>query len=351
MSFAICRALSALSFRFDLHSNIKFQEVLMVTISFPGLGIGNFNINSVAFNLFGKFEVRWYGLIITTGIILAIAYAAFRFKREKILFDDLLDMAIFAIIFGIIGARAYYVLTSLDEYHSLYDVIAIWNGGIAIYGALIGGGLAIFFVCKHKKISFFKVADAVAPGVMIAQTLGRWGNFCNGEAFGARVAEGHPLYFARMGLISANSVADFKTFAMVYVHPTFLYESLWNLIGFILINIFYKKKKFDGQIFFTYIAWYGFGRMFIELLRTDSLYVGPIRISSLVGLICFIVGAATIIYKLIKIKKNGASCEAIEACCEAAEVEETIDQPEFVDVSSKLGDLISDTPEKENEEN
>ena len=191
---------------------------------------------------------------------------------------------------------------------------------------------------------------------MIAQTLGRWGNFCNGEAFGARVAEGHPLYFARMGLISANSVADFKTFAMVYVHPTFLYESLWNLVGFILINVFYKKKKFDGQIFFTYIAWYGFGRMFIELLRTDSLYVGPIRISSLVGLICFIVGAAAIVYKLIKAKKNGTPCESAEACGEAVEeaateTEETLEQPEFVDVSSKLGDLMSDTPKKENEEN
>ena len=318
----------------------------MVTISFPGLGIDNFNLKSVAFTLFGKFEVRWYGLIITTGIILAIAYAAYRFKQEKISFDDLIDMAIFAILFGIRGARAYYVLTSLEEYHSFYDVIAIWEGGIAIYGALIGGGLAIFGVCKYKKIPFLKVFDAVAPGVMIAQTLGRWGNFCNGEAFGERVAEGHPLYFLRMGLISPNTVQDFKTFSMVYVHPTFLYESLWNLIGFILINIFYKKKKFDGQIFFTYISWYGFGRMFIELLRTDSLYVGPIRISSLVGFLCFVVGLTFIIYKLVKINKQGEEPVLAEDAAEA--IQET---EEYTDVTDKLGSLLNkDEPESNDTE-
>ena len=311
----------------------------MVTISFPGLGIDNFNLKSVAFSLFGKFDVRWYGLIITTGIVLAIAYAAYRFKHEKMSFDDLLDMAIFAIIFGVIGARAYYVLTSLEEYNGFYDVIAIWHGGIAIYGALIGGGLAVLCVSKYKKLSFFKVADAVAPGVMIAQTLGRWGNFCNGEAFGERVAEGHPLYFLRMGLISENTVSDFKTFAMVYVHPTFLYESLWNLIGFILINIFYKKKKFDGQIFFTYIAWYGFGRMFIELLRTDSLYVGKIRISSLVGLLCFIVGLGFIIWKLISIKKQ--SGEPVLVNAESTVSDTTDTGEEYVDVTDKLSTLMN----------
>ena len=319
----------------------------MVTISFPGLGIDNFNLKSVAFTLFGKFDVRWYGLIITTGIILAIAYAAYRFKQEKISFDDLLDMSIFAIIFGVIGARAYYVLTSLEEYNSLGEAIAIWNGGIAIYGALIGGGIAVLCVCKHKKLSFFKVADAVAPGVMIAQTLGRWGNFCNGEAFGERVAEGHPLYFLRMGLISANTFEDFKTFAMVYVHPTFLYESLWNLVGFILINIFYKKKKFDGQIFFTYIAWYGFGRMFIELLRTDSLYVGKIRISSLVGLLCFIVGAGLIIWKLVYLKKHGGAPAVAEA--EGASSDAIDNNAEYVDVTDKLSSLINN--EEESTEN
>lgn len=321
----------------------------MVTISFPGLGIDNFNLKSVAFSLFGKFDVRWYGLIITTGIVLAIAYAAYRFKQEKMSFDDLLDMAIFAIIFGVIGARAYYVLTSLEEYNSLYDVIAIWHGGIAIYGALIGGGLAVLCVCKYKKLSFFKVADAVAPGVMIAQTLGRWGNFCNGEAFGEIVSEGHPLYFLRMGLISANTFEDFKTFAMVYVHPTFLYESLWNLIGFILINIFYKKKKFDGQIFFTYIAWYGFGRMFIELLRTDSLYVGKIRISSLVGLLCFIVGLGFIIWKLVSLKKQGGEPVIVNAESDVSEAADT--DEEYVDVTDKLASLINKDEAEEATEN
>ncbi len=274
----------------------------MNTVSFPGIGIPDFNVSPVAFTipLFGGIEVRWYGIIITLGIILAFSYAAWRAKQEDIVFDDVLDIAIFTVIFGIIGARLYYVLTSLDKYNSFYDMIAIWEGGLAIYGAIIGGGLAIFFVCRHKKIKFLKMFDAVAPGVMIGQILGRWGNFFNGEAYGARVPEDSLLYFARMGLQSSNTRFDFGTRAMVYVHPTFLYESLWNLAGFILINLLYKKKKFDGQVFLMYVTWYGFGRMFIEGLRTDSLYVGVFRISQVVGFLCFVVGAVLLTLGLVK---------------------------------------------------
>jgi len=321
----------------------------MVTISFPGLGIDSFSVKSVAFTLFGKLEVRWYGLIITLGMILAVAYAAYRFKQEKISFDDLLDMAIFTILFGVIGARLYYVLMSLDQYHSFKDVIAIWEGGLAIYGGIIAGGITIFCVCKYKKINPMKAFDAIAPGVMIGQFLGRWGNFFNGEAFGGIVSEGHPLYFLRMGLVSSNTLIDFNTYEMVYVHPTFLYESLWNILGFILINIFYKKKKFDGQIFFTYIAWYGFGRTFIELLRTDSLYVGPIRISSLVGFLCFTVGVGFIAYNLIKIKKN----PEIALANNITEVtEETVEsEADYTDVSDKLENLINKDNNESQEDN
>ena len=233
----------------------------MITVSFPGFGIDNFELNPVAFTIpiFGGIEVRWYGLIITLGIILAFSYAAFRANREGIVFDDVLDIAIFTIIFGVIGARLYYVLTSLDKYDSLYDMIAIWEGGLAIYGAIIAGGLTVFLVCRHKRIRFLKMFDAVAPGVMIGQFLGRWGNFFNGEAYGEEVLEGSLLYFSRMGLIPNIESAT----KMHYFHPTFLYESLWNILGFIIINSIYKKKKFYGQIFYMYIAWYGFVRMFI----------------------------------------------------------------------------------------
>ena len=273
----------------------------MKTVAFPGIGIDNFQLNPVAFTIpiFGGIEVRWYGIIITLGIILAFTYASHRAKQEGISFDDVLDIAIFTVIFGIIGARLYYVLTSLDKYDSFYEMIAIWEGGLAIYGAIIAGGLTVFIVCHIKKIKFMKMFDAVAPGVMIGQILGRWGNFFNGEAYGEEVLEGSFLYFIRMGLIpNINSSSR-----MYYFHPTFLYESLWNLIGFILINAFYKKKKFDGQVFFSYIAWYGFGRMLIEGLRTDSLYVGVFRISQVVGFACFVVGTLMLILNLLKARR------------------------------------------------
>ena len=271
----------------------------MITISFPGIGIDSFTINPVAFSI-GGIEVRWYGIIITLGIILSVFYCSYRAKQECISSEDLLDMAIFTVIFGIIGARLYYVLTSLSEYDSFMEMIAIWNGGIAIYGAIIAGAITIFCVCKYKKISAPKAFDMVAPAVMLAQSLGRWGNFFNGEAYGYEVSPDSILYFIRMGLLPNIK----SNFVIHYFHPTFLYESLWNLIGFIIINSLYKKKKFDGQIVLMYISWYGFGRMFIEGLRTDSLYVGAFRISQVVGFICFVVGTILLVYKLVKCRRE-----------------------------------------------
>ncbi|MBO5938793.1 MAG: prolipoprotein diacylglyceryl transferase [Clostridia bacterium] len=274
----------------------------MVTMSFPGLGIDTFSVDPVAFTIpiFGGLEVRWYGLIITLGIILAFTYCAFRTKQEGIIFDDLIDIGIFTVIFGVIGARLYYVLTSLDQYHSLKEAIAIWNGGLAIYGAVIAGALTIVIVCKIKKVNVLKMLDATAPAVMIGQILGRWGNFFNGEAYGTQVVEGHPLYFLRMGLLP--NIKSYST--MFYFHPTFLYESLWNLAGFLLINALYKKKKFDGQVLLMYLTWYGFGRMFIEGLRTDSLYVGVFRISQVIGFCCFVIGGILLTVFLIKARRE-----------------------------------------------
>ncbi|MBO5845226.1 MAG: prolipoprotein diacylglyceryl transferase [Clostridia bacterium] len=271
----------------------------MINISFPGLGIDTFSVDPVAFSI-GKLEVRWYGLIITIGILLAVAYCYYRSKQEDITLDDLLDMALFAVPCGVIGARLYYVLTSLSEYDSFGEMIAIWNGGLAIYGAIIAGAITILCVCRYKKINPLKAFDMVSPAVMIGQLLGRWGNFFNGEAYGTEVSKNSILYFLRMGL--APNIKSYST--MYYFHPTFLYESVWNLVGFILINLFYKKKKFDGQIFLMYVSWYGFGRMFIEGLRTDSLYVGVFRISQVLGFLCFLVGASVLIYMLAKIRRE-----------------------------------------------
>ena len=199
-----------------------------ITVSFPGLGIDEFQLNKIALTLFGKVEIRWYGLIITTGIILAVLYCAYRSAEVGITKDDLLDMALYTVIFGVLGARLYYVLMTIGvyPYKSLLDVIAIWEGGLAIYGGVIGGSLAICIYCRLKKIPMLRALDMAAPAVMIGQFMGRWGNFFNGEAYGYEVPEGSPLYFLRMGLIpNINSSSR-----MEYFHPTFLYESVWNII-------------------------------------------------------------------------------------------------------------------------
>lgn len=269
----------------------------MVTVSFPGLGIGEISFSKVAFSLFGTIEVRWYGIIMVTGIILAFLYAYYRSKHEGISFDDLLDYAIFTVLSGIVGARLYYVITSGQKY-TFGEIFAIWNGGIAIYGAIIGGATALLCVSLYKKIKWQKAFDMVCPGVMIGQIVGRWGNFFNGEAFGESPAADSLLYFMRMELRHEDWMNSYVC------QPTFLYESLWNLVGFIIINALYKKKKYDGQIFLMYITWYGFGRMLIEGLRTDSLMVGSFRISQVVAFLCFITGTILLITLGIRAKKQ-----------------------------------------------
>lgn len=276
-------------------------------ISFPGLGIEEFTVDKIAFQIGENFPVYWYGIIITLGIISAFLYAAYRCYFEKIKVDDLIDVGLWTVILGVIGARMYYVLTSLDRYipepfdfvELIKNILNLRNGGLAIYGGIICGILGIVIATKIKKMNTIKLMDMAGPGVMLAQSIGRWGNFFNGEAHGGVVAENSPLYFIRMGLLP-NEDSNITTY---FYHPTFLYESLWNIVGFIIINIFYKKKKFNGQVACMYLAWYGFGRMFIEGLRTDSLYVGPFRISQLVGAFCFIVFGALLICGLIYSKK------------------------------------------------
>ena len=286
-------------------TEIKYliTEDKMTTVSFPGLGIDNFTMNPVAFSIsLGQktLNIHWYALIITTGILLAVTYCYYRSKQEGICDDDLLDMALFTIPCAVIGARLYYVLTSLSEYDSFKEAIAIWKGGLAIYGAIIAGAITILCVCKYKGIKLMKAFDMVSPAVMIGQIVGRWGNFVNGEAYGTEVAEGSILYFIRMGL--TPNINSYST--MYYFHPTFLYESIWNLVGFVIINLLYKKKKFDGQVFLMYISWYGFGRMFIEGLRTDSLYVGVFRISQVLGFLCFLAGTTLLIYNLARVRRE-----------------------------------------------
>ena len=277
------------------------------TISFPGLGIGNFTVNSVAFEIFGL-SIAWYALIITMGMVAAVVYVVFQAKKIGITLDDVIDYALFTIPIGIVGARLYYVFTKLEEFDSLFDVINIRGGGLAIYGGIIAGGITVLCVSYFKKINFLAFADCVAPGVLLAQGIGRWGNFMNGEAYGAPW-DG----FLRMGLFNSNTMSDKELLKagadiseMVYVHPTFLYESLWNLAGVLLVYLFARfiHKKYDGQLFLMIFGWYGFGRMLIEGLRTDSLYFGPeewgIRISQALAALIFVAAAALLIYFQIK---------------------------------------------------
>lgn len=284
-------------------------------IAFPGLGIDGIEINRVAFSVFGL-DIYWYALLITCGIALAVFYTKYRSEREWVSTDNLLDIAMATVILGVIGARLYYVLTSLDsgQYNTLKDWINIRNGGLGIYGGIIGGVLGLIAMSLIRKVNVFAVLDSAAPGVMIAQAIGRWGNFCNGEAYGSPIVNGqityaflgpektYPvgesnlLYKLRMAVESSTTHSEGYR-GMVEVQPTFLYESLWNILGFVLINILYKKKKFNGQIALMYFAWYGFGRMFIEGLRTDSLFIPGtgIRISQMLGLVLFVSSVAVLI--------------------------------------------------------
>ena len=344
----------------------------MTTISFPGLGIGEFTLDPVAIPI-GTNGIRWYALFIVTGMILALLYCCFRAKKEGISTDTMMDFAIFTIPVGIIGTRLYYVFfdwlaaISAGEpspYKSIKDVFAIWNGGLAIYGGIIFGALTILVVAKVKKMSWgslFKIADTVAPGVMIAQAIGRWGNFCNGEAYGSvtslpwrMCSSSFASELSSKGLIDAETYSQMLSGTMG-VHPTFLYESLWNVLGFVLINIFYKKKRFDGQITLMYITWYGFGRMFIELLRTDSLTTdGSLRISSLIGLLCFVIGGTLLLIFFIK---NKGKCAYTPVSANSAPTTETIieENSEAVEESKESCNEASidddDVPQNESEIN
>jgi len=311
----------------------------MSYISFPGLGIEPFHIDEIAFTLFGR-PVAWYGILITCGMILAVLYALHICKFEGISSDDIIDFAFVVIVCGVLGARLYYVIFKWDSYvvtdaqnflmniwETLKNVVAVWEGGLAIYGGIIAGILTALVYARKRKLKFIKLLDILAPCVWIGQVIGRWGNFINMEAYG-----GETSLPWRMGLLYSyldNGVWDVEK----YVHPTFLYESLWNLTALVLVLIFYKKKKFDGQICSIYFMWYGFGRMLIEGLRTDSLMLGNLRISQGVGFVSLILG---IVLTIVFVKKHQSSKAA----------EDTDYTPVYADLNKDT----SDQTEKSTEE-
>ena len=258
-------------------------------ISFPSLGI---DIDPLRVFDLGPLSIHMYGLIIAFGLMLAVIYGMRRAPQFGVTEDHVLDGVLWITPFAILCARAYYCIFSWELYAD--DPISdlyIWNGGIAIYGGVLGAVAGIILYCRIRKISLGAALDLVLLGFLIGQAIGRWGNFFNREAFGAETDS-----FLRMGLFSP------LTGTTTYHHPTFLYESVWNALGFVILHFLSKKRQYDGQIALGYAAWYGLGRTFIEGLRTDSLYIPgtPIRVSQLLAAVSCLAALAVLAYFVIK---------------------------------------------------
>ena len=258
------------------------------TIGFPNLGL-EFTLSRVACTVLGK-DIYWYGIIICAGFILAALYVNSRTKDFGITSDNLTDCLIICVPLGIICARIYYVVFEWGYYaQHPGEIVAIWKGGIAIYGGIIGTLIGLLVYSRVKKLSLASLCDLAAFGLLIGQCIGRWGNFVNGEAHGG------PTTLPWGMTIDGQSM----------VHPTFLYESLWNLAGFVLLHFYSKKRRFKGEIALLYAAWYGAGRAWIEGLRTDSLYIGSVRVSQLLAVVSCIAAVAVLArqYHRIKVAK------------------------------------------------
>lgn len=297
-------------------------------IFFPNLGITLKNIGD-HISIFG-FEIKFYGIVITLGFLMAYVLVSREAKRTNQDPENYLDFILSLIIPVILGARIYYILFRLDEYvvkgsvkETLLRMINIRAGGLAIYGGIIAGVITGIIFCKIKKMNFWLLADTATFGLLIGQILGRYGNFFNREAFGSYTnslfAMGIPLDYYRNegslnGLVNSGIITEkmlsntqvIDGMECITVHPTFLYESMWNLLILVFLYIYRKHKKFDGEFAFIYVAGYGLGRFFIESLRSDSLMIGNtgIKVSQMLAAVCFIAGAACLIVNYIKLNQN-----------------------------------------------
>ena len=276
-------------------------------VQFPGLGL-EFELNRVAFHI-GGISIYWYGVCIAVGLCLALIFAF----RHSIEFgvdpDSMVDVILIGVVLGIISARAYYVAMAPFKYESIWDMIAIRDGGLAIYGGIIGGFLFGGLSCKWRGVPVLPMFDLTAMGFLIGQCCGRWGNFFNQEAFGCNTTLPWGMYSEATRTYLMGSTVTAQSGMVIDpnlpVHPTFLYESLWCLAGFIMLFRYIKKRKFNGDIALRYMVWYGAGRFWIEALRTDSLMLVPsigLRVSQLVAGIAVVAGIAAEIYFTRKYK-------------------------------------------------
>ena len=306
----------------------------MVPIQFPGLHL-SFPVGEDVFTI-GNFALRWYGVVIAAGLLLGMLYGMKRAKEWHITVDDLSDIIIFSIIFAIIGARLYYVIfdpSRSTDFTSFFDLVNIRNGGLGIYGGIIAAFLTAFVVCRIKKISVGAVFDLASLGFLIGQAIGRWGNFFNREAYGAATNLPWRMVINETG---------------TGYHPCFLYEALWCLLGFVLLHIYSKRRrKFNGEIFLMYVMWYGFGRFFIEGLRTDSLYLGTMKVSQVVAILSFVTALVLIIVRRVQIRDVKRNADYHSLYADTAQAVEKIDaeiaeneweEPETAPGSAKASD-------------
>lgn len=274
-------------------------------------------------------SIRWYGAIIAFGFLLAVLFGGRIAYKWKINLDKMVDILIYGTIFGIIGARLYYVAFEWGYYSQhLNEIVQIWNGGLAIYGGIIGGLLGAYITCKVEKVNFFNLLDMASMSLLIGQGIGRWGNFANQEAFGTfttkpwgmmsdtvlEYIQKNPSSFGLSGMTS-DQIATYISENDLYVHPTFLYESIWCLLGFAVLYIILRKfRKFSGQLFLTYGVWYGIERAVVEGLRTDSLFIGNtnLRVSQLLSIVLATVCLILLVVLLVKYKKNPKPIEGID---------------------------------------
>lgn len=290
------------------------KDIMNATdIAFPNLNIYLENVPK-SFRVFG-FEVALYGVIIGIGIMAGVFLAAYIAKKEKVNPDIVWDFVIYAIIFSLIGGRLYYVIFSWDMYkNDLVQIFNVRNGGMAIYGAVIAAFITLFVYCRRKKLNFFQIADICVPGLVLGQVIGRWGNFTNREVFGeytdSLLAMCLPIDAVRSRDISANiamHIADGTNY--IQVHPTFLYESLWNLALLCIMLLYRSHKKFEGEMWVVYLGGYGLGRFWIEGIRTDQLYLigTTIPVSQLIAIILVVAAIAAEIVVRRRIQRNAVS--------------------------------------------
>lgn len=273
-------------------------------LSFPKLGI-DLEIPRIAFSI-GPIDIYWYGIIIAVGFALALIYAMSRVKKFGLDGDRVIDVVLGAVVGGIVGARLYYVLFTWDEYKN--DLLSIFDtrkGGMAIYGGIIGAFLVGALMCRLRKVKFLPLCDLAAGGFFIGQAIGRWGNFVNVEAFGGNTSLPWGMTSDTISRYLLSHESELTKIGMTIdvnapVHPTFLYESLWCVIGFFVLQAVLKHRRFDGEGLLFYVLWYGAGRFVIEGLRTDSLMIGALRVSQMFALLCCV--ASAVIWMLVRSK-------------------------------------------------